>query len=70
MKPKDAAALRAAIERLLDDESLAERLRAEGRARAATYAWEKVARRVLSYYERLLYEREQVAEASLPKVEG
>jgi phosphatidylinositol alpha-mannosyltransferase len=68
-KPKDSTALAAEIERVLDSDALAAQLSAEGRARAATYDWEKVARRVLSYYERLLYEREQVAEASLRKTE-
>ncbi|MCA9825707.1 MAG: glycosyltransferase family 4 protein [Dehalococcoidia bacterium] len=70
VKPKDAGALARAVDAVLGDQSLALKLSAAGRARAATYAWDKVARRVLSYYERLVYEREQVAEAARRRIEG
>jgi phosphatidylinositol alpha-mannosyltransferase len=61
--PRDDAALAGALRRLLDDAPLRERLAKEGQRRAATYNWENVARRVLSYYERLLYERRQIDES-------
>jgi len=41
--PEDAAAIAAAIERILADDVLAARLRAAGRARAATFSWERTA---------------------------
>ncbi len=62
--PKDEDALAAAILRLLRNPQVRQRLVGAGQARAAQYSWEHVARRVLSYYERLLYEHEQVAAAS------
>jgi glycosyltransferase involved in cell wall biosynthesis len=52
--PGDAAALRAAIQRLLDDPAARERL-SEGARRAAAgpYAWDAIARRHLELYARL-----------------
>jgi glycosyltransferase involved in cell wall biosynthesis len=52
--PTDAAAIAAALERLLGDRAESERLRAAGRARAATYTWERTAEGVLASYERAL----------------
>ncbi len=60
--PRDDDALAAAILRLIHNPALRRELAAAGQAQAAQYSWDKVARRVLSYYERLLYEHKQVAE--------
>lgn len=52
--PADPAAIRAAIERLLGDAALRERLRAAGLARAAQFTWERTARETARAYERAL----------------
>jgi glycosyltransferase involved in cell wall biosynthesis len=52
--PTDPAAIRAAIERLLGDEALRERLRRDGLARAASFSWERTARATAASYERAL----------------
>ena len=43
-----------AVERLLDDDALADRLREAGPARAATFTWEGAARRVVDVYREVL----------------
>jgi phosphatidylinositol alpha-mannosyltransferase len=48
--PGDAAALAAAVRRVLGDPALAGRLREAGRARAATYSWERVSDQVEAIY--------------------
>jgi phosphatidylinositol alpha-mannosyltransferase len=62
--PKDEDAMAQAILRLLRNPQLRERLGRMGQAQAAHYSWDSVARRVMSYYERIIYERRQVAEVS------
>ncbi len=52
--PADEAAIAAAIERLMSDSAEADRLRAAGRQRAATFTWERTARLTLASYERAL----------------
>ncbi len=52
--PADPAAIRGAIERLLGDAALRERLRAAGLARAAQFSWERCARETAAVYERAL----------------
>ena len=52
--PSDPAAIAAALERLLGDPDLAERLRAAGRERAAAFTWERTAQLTLATYERAL----------------
>jgi glycosyltransferase involved in cell wall biosynthesis len=52
--PGDPAAIRAALERLLGDAALRERLRAAGLARAAQFSWERCARETATAYERAL----------------
>jgi phosphatidylinositol alpha-mannosyltransferase len=52
VEPRNHQALALAIVRLLADESLQQRLSAQGRLTAANYAWPKVAARVLDTYER------------------
>ena len=61
--PKDDEALAAAVLRLLRNPGQRRALSERGQAMAAHYSWDNIAHRVLSYYERLLYEREQVAES-------
>jgi phosphatidylinositol alpha-mannosyltransferase len=48
--PGDPVALAGAVERLLDDPSLAARLRAEGRVRAAEHDWRVIAARMRELY--------------------
>ena len=50
--PQDPAAIAAAIERLLSDAALADRLRAAGRERAARFSWAATARGTAASYER------------------
>lgn len=64
VRPKDDEALAEAIGRLLRDPALRRRLSARGQEHAYTYSWDNIAHRVMSYYERLLYERRQVAEVT------
>jgi glycosyltransferase involved in cell wall biosynthesis len=56
--PEDPAALAAALQRLLEDVALRERLTAEGRARAAaTYGAAPASRRMLALYDDVLVDR-------------
>ena len=50
--PRDVAALAAAIDRVLSDGGLAERLSISGRERARTYSWDAVAPRLEAIYDR------------------
>lgn len=50
--PRDTAAIAAAIERLLGDDSLREGLRLAGRERAARFTWERTAQLTLASYQR------------------
>lgn len=52
--PEDVAAIREAIERLLGDGALRERLAAAGLERAALFSWERTARETVASYERAL----------------
>lgn len=60
-KPKDEEALAAAILQLIRNPRLRQDLAQHGQQQAAHYSWDSIAHRVLSYYERLIYERQQVA---------
>jgi len=64
VKPKDGEAIAAALLRLIRNPRLRATLGTQGQAQAMHYRWESVAHRVLSYYERLLYEHRQVAEVA------
>jgi phosphatidylinositol alpha-mannosyltransferase len=55
--PREPEALALALVHLLADERLRAQMGVAGRQRAEQYSWERIAQRVLSYYERLLYER-------------
>lgn len=50
--PKSVAELRAALERVLDSESLRAELSSKGRARAVHYTWEECARQSLAFFAR------------------
>jgi len=52
--PADPAAIRTAIERLLGDAALRERLRAAGLERAEQFSWERTARETAAIYARAL----------------
>ena len=67
--PKDDGAIAEAVLRLRHDQDLREAIAEQGQAQAAHYSWENVARRVMAYYERLLYERGQVAESQAAEEE-
>lgn len=62
VKPNDPAAIAAAVTRLIRNPRLRRDLSLKGTALAQHYSWDNIAHRVLSYYERLLYEHQQVAE--------
>lgn len=63
VRPRDHVAIAEGISRLIADPALRESLARHGQARAEQFSWDTIAHRVLSYYERLLYERRQVDEA-------
>jgi glycosyltransferase involved in cell wall biosynthesis len=52
--PRDEGALAVALERLLDDAALAQRLRVAGRERARQFTWERSARATIDSYRRAL----------------
>jgi glycosyltransferase involved in cell wall biosynthesis len=52
--PEDVAAIASAMERLLSDRPLAERLARAGRERAATFSWERTATLTVESYRRAL----------------
>lgn len=52
--PRDDSAIAEGLRRLLEDPALRERLRREGRARAALFTWEEAARRTASALRRAL----------------
>jgi len=54
VEPKDEKALAEAIIRLLKDPELRQRMGERGRAKAPRYSWDKIAQRVLDYYQELL----------------
>jgi glycosyltransferase involved in cell wall biosynthesis len=52
--PEDTGAIRSAMEKLLTDPALADRLRAAGRERAALFTWERTAELTVASYRRAL----------------
>ena len=60
MRPEDPQALAAALIDLLRDPARREAMVAHGRERVQHFRWDRVSQRVLSYYERLIYERRLV----------
>jgi phosphatidylinositol alpha-mannosyltransferase len=57
VRPEDPQALAGALIELLRDPDRCAAMAARGRERAQFYAWDRVSQQVLSYYERLMYER-------------
>ncbi len=55
--PKDSDAIALSLVHLLADENLRRVMGTNARLSAEQYSWDRIARKVLSYYERLLYER-------------
>lgn len=60
VRPNDAMALADALTELLNDPEQRARLATAGRLRVEEYSWPRVARQVLSYYERLRDQQETV----------
>jgi phosphatidylinositol alpha-mannosyltransferase len=60
VRPEDPQALASALIELLADPERCAAMAARGRNRAQLYSWDRVSQQVLSYYERLLYERQIV----------
>ena len=56
-EPEDEGSIAAALEKLLADDALRERLREAGRARAAEFTWERTAELTVESYRRALGER-------------
>jgi len=57
VRPKDVDALAAGLLELLSDPDQRREMGEKGRQRAEEYRWDRVSQRVLTYYERLQYER-------------
>jgi phosphatidylinositol alpha-mannosyltransferase len=60
VRPKDSDALADALLNLVDDPDQRASMSALGRERAQHFSWERVSQRVLSYYERLLFEKQSM----------
>ncbi len=63
VRPEDPQALADALIELLRDPERSRAMAERGRERAQYFSWDRVSQQVLSYYERLIYER-QLAERS------
>jgi phosphatidylinositol alpha-mannosyltransferase len=60
VRRENAQALAAGIIELLQDPDRRAAMGEEGRARAQRYSWDRVSQQVLSYYERLIDERQMI----------
>jgi len=58
VRPKDSNALNEALLALVDEPDLRAEMGRRGRERAQHFRWDRVSHRVLSYYERLAYEKQ------------
>jgi phosphatidylinositol alpha-mannosyltransferase len=56
--PKESEELAEALLSLVDDASRRQTMAERGRQRAEEFSWQRVSQQILSYYERLLHERE------------
>ncbi|HEY4685205.1 MAG TPA: glycosyltransferase family 4 protein [Dehalococcoidia bacterium] len=70
VRPKDSDALAAALIQLIDEPETRARMATAAGETAQQYSWERVSQRVLSYYERLLYEKRTVVERAARLVEA
>ncbi len=68
--PKNSEALALSLVHLLANPDRRARMAVMARRRAEAYGWDRIALRVLSYYERLLYERGLVAPLGRARREG
>lgn len=59
VQPKSEQAITDAVLRLKDNPSLRNQLGQRGQLQSRSYSWESVGRKVIAYYERLQYERQQ-----------
>ena len=59
VRPKDEQALAASLLSLIRNPELARELGERGKHQAQRYSWDSVARQVMSYYERVLYQKSQ-----------
>jgi len=57
VRPKDAEALASALETLVQEPGLRAAMGARAQERAQHFSWQRISRRILSYYERLDYEK-------------
>jgi phosphatidylinositol alpha-mannosyltransferase len=69
VRPKDSDAIAEALLEVIDDRSRLREIAEMGSARAQFFSWDRVAQRVLSYYERLAFEK-RVGTLEAPKVEA
>jgi phosphatidylinositol alpha-mannosyltransferase len=60
VRPEDPQALADALIELLRDPDRCRAMAARGRERSHFYSWDRVGQQVLSYYERLIYERKLI----------
>jgi phosphatidylinositol alpha-mannosyltransferase len=70
VRPKDSDALAGALLELADNPDMRAAMSEKGRERAQHFSWERVSQRVVSYYERLLYEKQSVSEAKTKLVQA
>jgi phosphatidylinositol alpha-mannosyltransferase len=69
VRPKDSEAIAEALLEVIDDRARLRKIAEMGSARAQFFSWDRVAQRVLSYYERLAFEK-GVGTLEAPKVEA
>jgi len=60
VRPEDPQALANALIEVLSDQERRQAMGSRGRERAQYYSWDRVSQQVLTYYERLLYERQLI----------
>ena len=70
VRPKDSDALATSILELAEDASLRASMAERAFERAQDYRWERVSQRVLSYYERLAYEKGALVSPKVDLVEA
>jgi len=70
VRPQDGEALGAALLELVNDPERRREMGLKGSERAQHYSWERVAQQVLSYYERLAYERGEAHAGASARVEA
>jgi phosphatidylinositol alpha-mannosyltransferase len=69
VRPKDSDAIAEALLEAIDDRTRLREIGAKGSERAQFFSWDRVAQRVLSYYERLAFEK-GLSTLDAPKVEA